>query len=76
MGEGDNRTEKATPRRLEQARKEGNFISTKELVSGAQFIVFAMLLLSGFSAFLFDAAGYTKSFVKLAFSGRRRWVGC
>jgi flagellar biosynthetic protein FlhB len=69
MGDGDNRTEKATPRKLEQARKEGNYISTKELVSGAQFIVFAMLLLSGFQEFLFDAVGYTKSFVKLAFSG-------
>jgi flagellar biosynthesis protein FlhB len=69
MGDGDNRTDKATPRKLEQARKEGNYISTKELVSGAQFIVFAMLLLSGFQEFLFDAVGYTKSFVKLAFSG-------
>ena len=68
MGNDGNRTEKATPRKLEQARKEGNFISTRELVSGAQFVVFAMLLLSGFQGFLFDAAGYTKSFVKLAFS--------
>ncbi|HEU0122557.1 MAG TPA: EscU/YscU/HrcU family type III secretion system export apparatus switch protein [Bryobacteraceae bacterium] len=69
MGDGDNRTEKPTPRRLEQARKEGNYISTKEMVSGAQFIVFAMLLLSGFQEFLSDSAGYTKSFLKLAFSG-------
>ncbi|MBI2689761.1 MAG: EscU/YscU/HrcU family type III secretion system export apparatus switch protein [Acidobacteria bacterium] len=69
MGGGYNRTEEATPRRLEQARKEGNFVSTKELVSGIQFIVFAMMLLSGFPTFLFDAAGHTKSFVKLAFSG-------
>ncbi|MBL8242491.1 MAG: EscU/YscU/HrcU family type III secretion system export apparatus switch protein [Bryobacterales bacterium] len=68
MGGSDNRTEKATPRRLERARKDGNFLSTKELVSGTQFIVFAMFLLSGFTAFLFDAAGHTKSFVRLAFS--------
>ncbi|MFN0102138.1 MAG: flagellar biosynthesis protein FlhB [Bryobacteraceae bacterium] len=65
----DNRTENATPRRLEKARKDGNFASSKELVGGAQFIVFAMLLLSGFSAFLFDAAGHTKTFVRLAFGG-------
>ena len=65
----DNRSEKATPRRLERARKDGNFISTKELVSGAQFIVFAMFLLSGFQEFLFDAVGHMKSFVRLAFAG-------
>lgn len=65
----DNKTEKASPRRLEKARKEGNFVSTTELVSGAQFIVFAILLLSGFSTFLSDAVGHTKAFVRLAFSG-------
>jgi len=69
MSDGNNRSEKATPRRLERARKDGNFISTKELVSGAQFIVFATFLLSGFSEFLFDAVGQTKSFVRLAFAG-------
>jgi flagellar biosynthetic protein FlhB len=65
----DNRSEKATPRRLEKARKDGNFVSTKELVSGAQFIVFAAFLLSGFSEFLADAAGHMKGFVRLAFAG-------
>jgi flagellar biosynthetic protein FlhB len=66
MGGGD-RTEKATPRKLEKARKDGNFISTRELVGGAQFVLFATLLLSGFSTFLFDAVGYTKGFVRLTF---------
>jgi len=65
----ENRSEKATPRRLEKARKDGSYVSSKELVSGIQFIVFAGLLLSGFSAFLSDSAGYMKSFVRLAFSG-------
>lgn len=67
MSDG-NKSEKATPRRLDQARKDGNYISTRELVSGAQFIVFAALLLSGFQAFLFDAVGYTKAFIRLAFA--------
>lgn len=67
MSDSGNRTEKATPRRLEKARKDGNYVSTKEFVSGAQFIVFAMLLLSGFPTFLIDAAGHTKSFLRLAF---------
>lgn len=67
MSDSGNRTEKATPRRLEKARKDGNFVSTKEFVSGAQFIVFAGLLLSGFPSFLADAMGYMKGFVRLAF---------
>jgi flagellar biosynthetic protein FlhB len=64
---GGDRTEKASPRKLEKARKDGNFISTRELVSGAQFVVFATLLLSGFTPFLLDAVGHTKAFVRLAF---------
>jgi len=67
MGGGEDRSEKPTPRRLERARKDGNFVSTKEFVSGAQFIVFAAFLLSGFPDFLADAVGHTKSFVQLAF---------
>ena len=67
MSDSSNRTEKATPRKLEKARKDGNFVATKELVSAAQFIVFAALLLSGFSAFLLDAVGHTKGLIRLAF---------
>ncbi|MBX9599726.1 MAG: EscU/YscU/HrcU family type III secretion system export apparatus switch protein [Bryobacteraceae bacterium] len=40
------RTEKATPRRLEQARREGNFPVSDELVSAAQFAAFAALAIS------------------------------
>ncbi len=67
-GSGE-KSEKATPRRVEKARKDGHFVASKEIVSGLQFIVFAALLLTGFPEFLMEAAGYTKSFVKLAFSG-------
>jgi flagellar biosynthesis protein FlhB len=38
------RTEKATPRRLERARKEGNFPSSKEFVSSVHFLGFVTLL--------------------------------
>jgi flagellar biosynthesis protein FlhB len=38
------RTEKATPRRLERARKEGNFPSSKEFVSSVQFLGFVTLM--------------------------------
>jgi flagellar biosynthesis protein FlhB len=69
MSDSSNRTEQATPRRIEKARKEGNFVSTRELVSGAQFAVFAGILLSGFSGYLFDAAAQTKSMLRLAFTG-------
>jgi flagellar biosynthetic protein FlhB len=38
------RTEKATPRRLERARKEGNFPSSKEFVTSVQFLGFVALI--------------------------------
>jgi len=39
-----NRTEKPTPRRLEKARKEGQFPVSRELIAGVQLITFAILL--------------------------------
>ncbi|MCU1263472.1 MAG: type secretion exporter [Bryobacterales bacterium] len=42
-------TEKATPRRLEKARKEGQFPTAKDLVASAQFAVFVALLGSCFA---------------------------
>jgi flagellar biosynthetic protein FlhB len=36
-------TEKATPRRMEKARKEGNFPAAREFVSAIQFMAFVML---------------------------------
>jgi flagellar biosynthetic protein FlhB len=38
------KTEKPTPRRLQKAREQGQFLSSKEFVGGMQFIVFVLLL--------------------------------
>ena len=40
---GQSQTEKATPRRLEKARKEGNFPGAREFVSSIQFLAFVSL---------------------------------
>src|ERR1019366_5517173 len=40
MADTGQQTEKATPRRLEKARKEGNFPAAREFVSAVQFFAF------------------------------------
>ena len=44
MSQSSERTEKATPRRLQKARREGQVASSRDFVSGLQFAVFAILL--------------------------------
>jgi flagellar biosynthetic protein FlhB len=44
MADQSQRTEKATPRRLEKARREGRFAVSRELVSAVQFLVFISCL--------------------------------
>src|SRR5579883_925296 len=44
MSQSSERTEKATPRRLLKARREGQVASSKDFISGLQFAVFAFLL--------------------------------
>lgn len=43
MAGGSERTEKPTPRRLDRARREGNFVSSREFISAVQFLGFAAL---------------------------------
>jgi len=44
MADRSQQTEKATPRRIEQAREEGRFPSARELVSAVQFLAFVMMI--------------------------------
>src|SRR5258706_10922921 len=46
MADKSQQTEKPTQRRLDKARKEGNFPVSKEFVNGVQFLVFLVLLSS------------------------------
>jgi flagellar biosynthetic protein FlhB len=47
MSQSGERTEKATPRRLVKARREGQVAASHDLVSGLQFGVFALLVAQG-----------------------------
>lgn len=56
MADRSQQTEKATPRRLEKARREGQFPVSREFVAALQFLAFVSVLVAfapqGFSAFL------------------------
>ena len=69
MSDSSNRTEQPSPRRLERARKEGNFVSSRELVSAAQFLVFAGLLLYCFESFFADCIAGMRGLLRSAFAG-------
>lgn len=47
MAQSGEKTEKATPRRLLKARREGQVAASREFVSGLQFCVFVFLLAEG-----------------------------
>jgi len=44
MADKGQKTEKATPKHLEKARREGNLPSAREMVSALQFLAFAAML--------------------------------
>jgi flagellar biosynthesis protein FlhB len=52
MPDKGSQTEKPTQKRLEKARKEGNFPTSKEFCSGVQFLVFVVLLANYGAAWL------------------------
>src|SRR5271155_3893282 len=47
MTQSGEKTEKATPRRLLKARREGQVATSREFVNGLQFCVFVFLLAEG-----------------------------
>jgi len=51
MADQSQKTEQATPRRLEKARQEGQFPVSRELVGAFEFLAFAALLATGGPAF-------------------------
>ncbi|MBM3783156.1 MAG: EscU/YscU/HrcU family type III secretion system export apparatus switch protein [Acidobacteria bacterium] len=67
MSDSGNRTEKPTPRRLDRARKDGSFVSSREFVSAVQYIVFAALTLWSFQPFLSSGAAYLRALLRAAF---------
>ncbi len=68
MADSGEKTEKPTQRRLEKARKEGNFPSSKEFVSAIQFLGFVIILVSYSSAWLMSTMRVTRVLLDRAFT--------
>jgi flagellar biosynthetic protein FlhB len=65
-GSGE-RTEKASKRKQDKARKEGQFPASKELLASLQFLTFVVLLAIGWSPFLKRMRGMARYFLTAAF---------
>lgn len=68
MSDSAQRTEKPTQRRLEKARKEGNFPASKEFVSALQFLGFVAMMGSFSGAWLIRTARLTRYLIATAFT--------
>ena len=67
MADKSQQTEKATPRRLDKARKEGQFPTAKDLVAAAQFAVFVAVLGSCFGKWFGQYRTGTRMLLERAF---------
>ena len=72
MSERSGKTEDPTQRRLEKARKDGQFPQAKEFVAALQFLVLLGLLGSGGAAWLTGFRQTTRAVFALAFAGELR----
>ena len=69
MTDSGQRTEKATPRRLEKARKEGNFPSSRAFLSAVQFAAFVALAAAFSSAWLVRTTRLVRALITRGFEG-------
>src|SRR6188474_3420437 len=67
MADQSGKTEQPTQRKLEKARKEGQFASAKEFVSALQFLVFLGLLSAGGVHWFAGFRQTTRSVLRMAF---------
>lgn len=67
MADKSQRTEQATPRRIEKARQEGQFISSRELVGAVQFAAFVWVLAQWGGAWLSQTRRLTRLVLERAF---------
>jgi flagellar biosynthetic protein FlhB len=72
MADQSGKTEQPTQRRLENARKEGQFASAKEFVSALQFLVFLSLLAAGGAAWFGQFRLTMRSLLQMAFAPQLR----
>jgi flagellar biosynthetic protein FlhB len=69
MNPSGEKTEKATPRRLIKARREGQFASSHDFVSGLQFTVFVLLIAQTGPSLLSSLKAVTRGLFMEAFRG-------
>ena len=69
MSDASQRTEKPTPRRLKKARSEGKFVSSKDLISGLQFLVFFTILSTFGPGWMANLKQASKAAILDAFAG-------
>src|SRR5579883_3044873 len=69
MADSGQRTEQPTQRRLERARREGDFPASRELVSAVQFLGFTIAAVWLGSGFLVRIARLMQKLLALAFRG-------
>ena len=72
MADRSGKTEEPTQRRLEKARKEGQYPSAKEFVAALQFMVFLALLGAGGAHWFNGFRQSTRGMFMLAFTGELR----
>ncbi|HTS66739.1 MAG TPA: EscU/YscU/HrcU family type III secretion system export apparatus switch protein [Candidatus Acidoferrales bacterium] len=68
MADKSGKTEQPTQRRLEKARKEGQFPSAREFVSALQFLVFLCLLAAGGAAWFHSFQSTMRALLATAFA--------
>jgi len=67
MADTGQKSEKPTKRKLDKARREGQFPASRELLAALQFLTFVVLLASGARGFLDRAREVTRYFLAAAF---------
>src|SRR5258708_39437234 len=68
MADSGQRTEQPTQRRLERARREGQFPSSKEFISSVQFLAFLTLAVGFGGVWFFKVLSITRQLLSRAFS--------
>jgi flagellar biosynthetic protein FlhB len=76
MADSGERTEKPTKRRLQKARTEGNFPSSREFISGIQFLGFVIIIVNYGAVFVMRTAYAMRELLTRAFSAEvtSAWV--
>ena len=67
MADKSSRTEQPTPHRIDKARKEGQFSSSREMLGAAQFLVFVYLLSRWGPEWFVEAGNAMRALVGVAF---------